>query len=215
MFANRVDAGEQLANILEGMSLPSSIVLLGIARGGVEVASVIAKRLHAPFGVVVVKKIGAPYNPELALGAVGEENVVFWDQEAVAKQNISEDVQSILADKTQKEVKRRVELFSKWYRRSEINGRTAFIVDDGVATGATAVCAALSAKAMGARDIFLITPVIPSSQVAVVRDYVAEIITLQAPENFTSVGQFYTYFPQLSDDDIKFLLSFEQYHSKD
>lgn len=207
MFANRIDAGEQLANALKGLSLPENILVLGIPRGGVVVAAVIAQRLHAPLGHILVKKIGAPYNPELAIGAVGEGDIVYWDQEVVARQHVSPDAKRLLKDRTYQTILEREQQFGSWYQRPDVSSKTVLLIDDGVATGATAICAAEIAKHYGAQHVFLVTPIIPTSVVPMLRQYVTEIISLQVSDMFGSVGQYYASFPDVSDEEVQLLLS--------
>lgn len=215
MFANRVDAGEQLAHVLVGQPLPQNMIVLGIPRGGIVVAAVVAKRLKLPLGSIVVKKIGAPYNPELAIGAVGEENIVYWDQEVISRIQITPDAKRILQEKVEKSVREREEILASVYHRPEIRGNTVLLVDDGIATGATAVCAAAVAKHYKAAEVLLATPVIPASIIPMVRPHVSEIITLVVTEAFSSVGQFYASFAEVSDEEVQYLLaSSEESHSK-
>lgn len=215
MFANREDAGEQLARVLQGILLPKSFVVLGIPRGGIVVAATIAKRVHMPLGYVLVKKIGAPYNPELAIGAVGEGEIVYWDHEVLERAQLGEGEKRVLQEQAQHIVSRREQQYAPWCTRPDLTNKAVLLVDDGIATGATAICAAAVAKYLGAETVLLVTPIIPSDVVPRVRSYVSEIITLETANTFTSVGSFYASFPEVTDEEIQHIfLSREQHHSK-
>ena len=213
MFANRVDAAEQLSNVLKGTFLPQRLLVLGIPRGGVVTASVIAQRLDVGLGAVIVKKIGTPHNPELAIGAYGEHDMLYWDKKLLEELQIEPETERSLAEAIAEEVRARQKLLSSWYKRESIKGKDILLVDDGIATGATAICAAKVVESYGAQSIFLVTPVIPEQVVQQVRAYVMEIITLQTPQQFGSVGSFYQSFPQVEDEEVKRLLQSNIHHS--
>lgn len=213
MFANRVDAAEQLSNVLKGTFLPQRLLVLGIPRGGVVTASVIAQRLDVRLGAVIVKKIASPRNPELAIGAYGENDTLHWDKKLLEELQIDAIAQTSLARDIAQAVRARQKLFSTWYKREPIKGKDVLIVDDGIATGATAICAAKVVESYGAQTIFLVTPVIPEQVVSQVRAHMMEIIALETPQQFETVGSFYQSFPQVDDEEVKRLLQSNIHHS--
>lgn len=213
MFANRVDAAEQLSNVLKGTFLPQRLLVLGIPRGGVVTASVIAQRLDVRLGAVIVKKIASPRNPELAIGAYGENDTLHWDKKLLEELQIDAIAQISLARDIAQAVRARQKLFSTWYKREPIKGKDVLIVDDGIATGATAICAAKVVESYGAQTIFLVTPVIPEQVVSQVRAHMMEIIALETPQQFETVGSFYQSFPQVDDEEVKRLLQSNIHHS--
>lgn len=213
MFANRVAAGEQLANIIKGLILSHNVLVIGIPRGGMVVADVIARRLDAPLGAVIVKKIPAPQHTELAIGAYGEKDILYWDKALLEELHIGPAARRELLHNVAQQVTARQRLFSSWYKRPSERGKDVLLVDDGIATGATAICAAEVIQALGAKTIFLVTPVIPEQVVAQVRSHVMEIITIETPRDFAAVGQFYQSFPEVSDEEVKRILIGNIHHS--
>jgi putative phosphoribosyl transferase len=206
LFANRFEAGRRLARRLE--SLPREhLVVLGLPRGGVPVASEVARELQVPLDVIVVRKLGAPFQPELAMGAIGEDGVRIVNERVVRALNIpTADLDAVEA-RERVELERRSQLFRGARSRIPLHGSTALIVDDGIATGFTMRAACRVARAHGARRVIVATPVAPPSVVVGLRDDADEVIALYTPEPFAAVGAFYADFDQTSDAEVVRLLA--------
>ncbi len=205
MFRDREDAGEQLADLLSDLR-GENVVVLGIPRGGVEVAAVVARRLGAPLDVVIPRKVGAPGNPELGLGAVAED-VEVLDERLIRVLAVNEKYLRSEIAAQQEEIARR----SSAYRGDEppvpLQGKVVVVVDDGVATGGTAVAALRWARARGAAKVILAVPVAPADAVRRLEEEADEVRVLATPEPFYAVGQWYDSFPQVSDDRVVELLA--------
>jgi putative phosphoribosyl transferase len=200
-FADRLDAGRRLAARLEHLRAPS-VVVLGLPRGGVPVAAEVARVLGAPLDVIVVRKLGVPFQPELAMGAIGEDGVRVVDDEIVRKARISESDLAAVEARERAELERRARRFRGDRPRTPLAGRTAVIVDDGIATGSTARAACRVARAQGATRVVLAVPVAPEGWQARIGGDADECIALDTPEPFWAVGQFYDDFSQTSDDEV-------------
>lgn len=206
MFINRQQAGELLAEKLKEYR-NKDVVVLGIPRGGVVVAKVVADALEVPLDVVIVKKIGAPNNPELAIGAVGPGGVVYWDNKLYRRLGIDKKNRNYELGIMNKEREEREELLRGKRKMVTIKNKTVLLVDDGVATGATVMAAAKYVKKVGAKEIILAIPVIAKDTLLSIKRYFDEVVFLESPEEFYAVGQFYQDFPQVSDEEVVFLLS--------
>jgi putative phosphoribosyl transferase len=205
MFADRRDAGQRLAASLEPLK-DEDVVVLGIPRGGVEVAAVVSETLGAPLDIVVPRKVGAPGNPELGLGAVAED-VEVLDQHLIRVLSVSEEYLRAEIAAQREEITRRSSLYRSGRPPVDLAGKVAVVVDDGVATGGTAAAALRWARARGASSVILAVPVAPGEAVRRLKDEADEIRVLATPEPFFAVGQWYRSFPQVSDDRVIGLLS--------
>lgn len=205
MFANRADAGRQLAESLDKYRGEDAVVL-GLPRGGVPVAYEVATALGAPLDVIVVRKLGVPFQPELAMGAVGEEGVLVLNPEVVRLAHVSEDEMASVERRESVVVKDRANRFRAGRPRRSLDGRTALIVDDGVATGATARAACRVARALGAARVVLAVPVGPPGVAERFLDEADEVVCPHQPHAFYAVGQFYSDFSQTTDDEVTALL---------
>jgi putative phosphoribosyl transferase len=205
MFADRKEAGQQLAEALASLR-DEDVVVLGIPRGGVEVAAVVAEALHAPLDIVIPRKVGAPGNPELGLGAVAED-VEWLDQHLIKVLNVSEDYLRREIAAQREEIARRSSLYRSGRPPVDLDGKIAVVVDDGVATGGTAVAALRWARAKGAKKVVLAVPVAPGEALRRLEAEADEIHVLATPEPFFAVGQWYGSFPQVSDERVVELLS--------
>src|SRR6266699_4243183 len=205
VFADRDDAGRRLAARL-GHLRGEPVVVLGLPRGGVPVAAQVARALGAPLDVIVVRKLGVPFQPELGMGAVGEDGVRVINPEIVDLAGVSENVLAAVQAREQAEVDTR----AGWYRparpREPLDGRTAVIVDDGIATGSTARAACQVARALGAARVVLAVPVAPPSADRALRGDADEVICLDMPERFMAIGEWYEDFAQTSDEEVVALL---------
>ena len=205
MFDDRVDAGRQLAKRLEPLR-GQDIVVLGLPRGGVPVAYEIAKALQVPLDVLVVRKLGVPFQPELAFGAIGEDGVRVINDDVVRVADLSDKDMAAVEDAQRAELQRRSERFRRGHKRASLTGRTAVIVDDGVATGATAKAACQVARAHGASRVVLAAPIGAVDVADRFAGYADEVVCLMRPELFFGVGQGYRNFSQTSDKEVIALL---------
>ena len=205
-FADRVDAGRQLASRLSPLAM-TDVVVLGLPRGGVPVAFEVAKALHAPLDVLVVRKLGTPGHPELAMGAVGEGGVRVLNHSVLAQTRTTVDELAAVESREREELERRLERFRGGRPPSRLRGRTALIVDDGIATGSTALAACEVARARGAARVVLAAPVAPRDRIAELERAADEVVCLQTPAYFVAVGEFYRDFAQTSDDEVCDLLA--------
>ena len=200
-FVNRQDAGERLAPLLAHLQ-PRDPVVLGLPRGGVPVAAIVAEALDAPLDVIVVRKLGAPSDPEYAIGAIGERGVRILDEAAMRMAGVGDDQVAFIERAERGELARRAALFRRGRPRLDLTGRTAVIVDDGVATGATAGAACRIARALGAEVVVLAVPVAPREWKEVLRDEADELIAVETPAPFYAVGFWYSDFRQTTDDEV-------------
>jgi putative phosphoribosyl transferase len=205
MFRDRRDAGRQLAQSLRRYRGPDTIVL-GLPRGGVPVAAEVAAALGAPLDVIVVRKLGVPYQPELAMGAVGEGEVMVVNDEVVRHLHMSEAELSTVAAREREVVSERARRFRPDHPALSLEGKVAVIVDDGIATGSTAHAACGVARAAGAAVVVLAVPVAPADCAPEHWPEVDEFVCLQRPHRFYAVGQFYDDFGQTTDDEVVALL---------
>ena len=201
VFADRDDAGRRLAARL-GHLRGEPVVVLGLPRGGVPVAFQVARALGAPLDVIVVRKLGVPFQPELGMGAVGEDGVRVINPEIVDLAGVSENVLAAVQAREQAEVDAR----AGWYRprrpREPLDGRTAVVVDDGIATGSTARAACQIARVLGAARVVLAVPVAPPGWQARIGTDADELVCVSTPRGFRAIGQFYARFPQVSDEEV-------------
>jgi len=201
MFRDRTDAGEQLAAELKGR-VPEDALVLGVPRGGVVVAAEVARELGLELDLVVVRKIGAPGNPEYAIGAVDEDGNVIRGDAAYA----DEEYLKRAAQAGRAEIERRLRAYRGDRPAARIAGRVVVVVDDGIATGRTLLAAVASLRRRGAARIVVAAPV---TAIAAARDIgrvADEVIVLDKPADFYAVGQFYHYFDQTSDAEVIELL---------
>lgn len=201
LFDDRGDAGRQLAQRLAQLS-GKAVVVLGLPRGGVPVAFEVAKSLQAPLDVLVVRKLGVPFQPELAFGAIGEDGVRVLNDDVVRGTHLDAAAMDAVERKQLIELQRRAERFRRGRDRIPLTGRIAVIVDDGIATGATAKAACQVARAHGADRVVLAVPIGPDDIVARFAGYADEVVCLATPALFFAVGQGYRNFTQTSDDEV-------------
>ena len=200
-FVDRVDAGRRLGERLQHLR-DEAIVVLGLPRGGVPVATEVARALDAPLDVIVVRKLGVPYQPELGMGAIGEDGVRVINDEVVRLTQVSERQLAAVEARERAELERRARRFRGDRARQPLEGRTAVIVDDGIATGSTARAACQVARAQGATRVVLAVPVAPPGWTARFEADADELIALETPDPFFAVGQFYDDFSQTTDDEV-------------
>jgi putative phosphoribosyl transferase len=208
-FRDRREAGRLLGQrLLEEPEIggPGSTVVAGLPRGGVPVAYEVAKALEAPLDVLVVRKLGVPWQPELGMGAVGEEGVVVLNPDIVRLAGISSDDLAAIERRERAEVDARAERFRRGRAAVALRDRTVVIVDDGLATGGTARAAIAVARARGASGVVLAVPVAPADVVALLGTEADAVVCLLAPSRFTAVGSWYRDFRQTTDSEVVDLL---------
>jgi putative phosphoribosyl transferase len=215
-FADRKDAGRQLAaRLLAGRAQSSRgldrgqapPVVLALPRGGVPVAFEIAIALHCPLDVLVARKIGAPGNPELGIGAVAEGGVTVLSEEVLRGLHIDVSELQRCAAKAQIEMRARVSLYRRDGERIPLTGRIAILVDDGLATGGTARAAVRAARAFGAAEVLLAAPVGAPGTICELRKDADEVICPLEPEPMWAIGMWYRDFRQVSDEEVLSLLA--------
>ncbi len=208
MFRDRKDAGRQLAALLEGF-VGRDCVVLALPRGGVPVAAEVAKRLNAPMDLLLVRKIGAPHHPELAVGAVldGGAPIIVRDPEIMRMTGTSEADFRAICEHELREIERRRKFYLGSRKPIDLQGRIAIIVDDGLATGNTMRVALEGARMRDPALLVMAVPVAPKSTVADLRAEADEIFCVAAPEQFGSVGNFYEDFEQTEDEEVIALLN--------
>ncbi len=178
------------------------VVVAALPRGGVPVAYEVALSLDAPLEILVVRKIGAPHQPEVAMGAVGEDGVVLVNHDVVRAVGVDRQRFDDAERRERDELVRRVELYRGSRPPSDLRGRTVLLVDDGVATGATARVAARVARARGATSVVLVTPVVAADALAALREDVDEVIAIIVARGSFAVGQWYQKFDQTTDEEV-------------
>ncbi|ACA60711.1 phosphoribosyltransferase [Candidatus Desulforudis audaxviator] len=205
MFRDRVDAGRRLAARLAEEDLSGGLVL-GIPRGGVVVAAAVAAELALPLDIIVPRKIGAPRNPELAVGAVTQDGTVIYNDRLLQRLMLRADDLEGQVQQEIKEIERRMTLYRGSRVPPELAGRTVILIDDGIATGYTVLAALRSLRRAGPRRIILAVPVAPPETLERLKPEVDRIVCLEAPDDFYAVGQFYLHFDQNSDQEVIDLL---------
>ena len=200
IFADRIDAGERLAKGLAHLA-GSDCVVLAIPRGGVIVGEVIARELGAPLDVVVPRKIGAPGNPELAIGAVAP-GIRVLDPRMVGALGVTDRYLEREIAEQEAEIERRQRAYRGGRPPQPVEGRVAIVVDDGVATGSTAVAALRWARARGAERVVLAVPVAPPQSLERLRAEADEVVVLERPQPFLAVGEWYRDFDQTTDEQV-------------
>ncbi len=205
IFRDRQSAGKLLAKRLKDTKAD---LVLGIPRGGVVVAKEVAKELKLPLDVLVVRKIGAPFQKELALGAVDPDGEVFWEEDLIKEVGVKKEELADIIKIEWKELKRREDVYRHaGSHLTGLDGKKVILVDDGIATGATTLAAITYLKRHKAKVILAI-PVASKEAVDKIRAVgeVREVVVLEIPEYFQAVGQFYQDFPQVSDEEVVSLL---------
>jgi putative phosphoribosyl transferase len=204
-FANRVDAGKRLVSELENLVGKNAIVL-AIPRGGVVVGYEIAKAFNLPLDVIIPRKIGAPSNPELAIGAMTEDGTIILDKSLVSYLGVSQDYIEKESERQKNEIERRLKLYRGIEPYPNLAGKEVIIVDDGIATGSTMKAALSSAKNRGAKTVIIAVPVGPPSTIKELKRQADKVVYSYTPEYFQAIGQFYRDFEQTTDAEVIQLL---------
>jgi len=207
-FVDRADAGTRLAERLVHLA-GEDVVVLGLPRGGVPVAREVAKALGAPLDVIVVRKLGVPFQPELAMGAIGEGGVRIVAEDIVAMAHVTREQLAEVEQRERAELDRRARRFRGGRPRADLTGRVAVIVDDGIATGSTARAACRVARAQGAARVVMAAPVAPPDAPARFAADADELVVCELPQPFHGVGQFYEDFSQTTDEEVVDILDGE------
>jgi len=202
-FRNRADAGRKLAKALASYKKRQPVVL-ALPRGGVPIAAEVCAALSAPVDLILVRKIGVPFQPELAMGAVvdGSAFVVVRNEDVVQHANIDEATFNAIRDTELSEIDQQRQRYLGTRDRVEIAGRTAIVIDDGVATGATMRVALRAVRARKPQRLVLAVPVAPASTVASLRSEADDVICLEDHDFFVAISDYYADFRQVSDQDV-------------
>jgi putative phosphoribosyl transferase len=204
-FSDRVDAGRRLG-LASNDVVGKGAVVLAIPRGGVVVGYEIAQKLRLELDVIIPRKLGAPDNPELAIGAIAEDGTAILDDNLIAYLGVNENYIQQESERQKLEIKRRLKLYRQDTPPPSIKGRNVLVVDDGIATGSTMKAALASLKKQGAKKIVVAVPVGPPSTISELQKMADKVVCLHMPEYFQAIGQFYEDFSQTSDEDVIDLL---------
>jgi putative phosphoribosyl transferase len=206
IFSDRVEAGQKLASRLTAYANQPKVIVLGLPRGGVPVAFEVAKALHAELDVFVSRKLGVPWQEELAFGAVASGGVRVLDEEVVSSEGISKEEVEQVAERVKKEVARRERVYRGERPPLDLEGRTVILVDDGIATGSSIRAAVAALKRMKPARIVIGVPVAPASTCKELRAEVDDLQCVHTPPTFYAIGQFYADFSQVTDEEVSDLL---------
>ncbi|OGG12457.1 hypothetical protein A2875_01885 [Candidatus Gottesmanbacteria bacterium RIFCSPHIGHO2_01_FULL_46_14] len=206
-FNDRHSAGLLLLEKLRTFFDGKDVVLVGLARGGIVVAAAICRAMDVPLDVLVVKKIPAPGQSELAIGALAPDNVSFIDWKFAGRLGIDENYIRTQILELNVQIKQKTSLYRKGRKPIDIRDKTVIIVDDGVATGATLEAAIKWTRKKHARKIIAALPVMPTDSMKKIKPEVDELVVLETPRDFSAVGQFYRDFPQVGDGEVVELLA--------
>lgn len=206
LFYDRHTAGCQLAKKLISYAGKPNTLVLGLARGGVVVAFEVAKALSLPLNVLVPRKVGAPGNPELALGAIMEDGVGVFNERIIRMLGVSEAYLNQVIDVEKLRAHQRLALYRQYAPLPDIKEHTIILVDDGIATGSTMLASIQAMRMGGATKVAVAVPVSSTDAMRLMEEKADEVVSLSCPEDFFGVGQFYTLFSQISDEEVIQLL---------
>jgi len=206
-FLNRTEAGQFLAEPLCPYANRNDVIVLALPRGGVPVAAEVARKLNAPLDVFVVRKLGLPGHPELAMGAIASGGVRVFNGEVVNALRIPDEVIDAVSAEELIELQRRERAYRAERQPLEVEGKTVIVVDDGVATGSTMLAAVSALRQLNATRIVVAAPVIAASTYDELCRAADDVATVMVPENFYAVGQWYAEFSQTSDEEVRYLLA--------
>jgi predicted phosphoribosyltransferase len=205
-FSDRVEAGKLLGAELAKRKLPPNVVVLALPRGGVPVGWEVAKALHAPLDVVVVRKVGVPWQPELAMGAIAGGSVKVLNEELIADLRVSRQEVNAAVAKEKAEVERREKLYRSGRPAPDLRGRVILLVDDGLATGSTMLVAARYVRAFKPAKMIIAVPVGSSDACDRLKKEADDFLCLATPEWFSAVGEWFEDFRQVTDAEVQRLL---------
>ena len=205
-FRDRRDAGRQLATSLATLQLEHPVVV-GLPRGGVPVAFEVARALDAPLDVIIVRKLGLPAQPELGMGAIGEDGTRVLNRRVLEAARVTDRELAAVEARERTEIERRARRFRGDRARLSLVGRTVIVVDDGLATGGTARAATHTVRALGASRVVLAVPVASRDSARSLAEDADEVIVLHSPPDLRSIGEWYVDFAQTPDDEVVALLA--------
>lgn len=208
LFRDRTDAGRLLARALTAYAGRPDVLVLGLPRGGVPVAYEVARALRAPLDILLVRKLGAPGEPELAMGAIASGGVRVLNEGVVRMLGIPDTAIDTVTARERRELNRRELLYRGDRPAPAIQGKTVILVDDGIATGATVRAAIALVRQRQPAAVVVATPVAPASTCEELRADVDELVCLMEPEAFLAIGFWYESFPQTTDDEIRLILGY-------
>ena len=206
-FFNRTEAGQFLVENLSAYANRDDVLVLALPRGGVPVAAEVAKKLNAPLDVFVVRKLGLPGHPELAMGAIASGGVRVFNGDVMNSLRIPDDVVNAVTAEELIEIQRREKAYRDDLPPPEVEGKTVILVDDGIATGSTMLAGVAALRQLNAARIIVAAPVIAGSTYYEIRRAADDVAAVMVPENFYAVGQWYEDFSQTSDDEVRALLA--------
>jgi putative phosphoribosyl transferase len=206
-FRDRAEAGRELAGALREYAGRPDVLVLGLPRGGVPVAYEVARELGAPLDVFVVRKLGVPFQPELAMGAIAGGGVRVLNEEVVAQAGVTEVEMARVEAREREELERRERLYRGGRPELDVEGRTVLLVDDGLATGSTVRAAIEALRRRGPARVVVAVPVAPRDTCAALRAVADEVVCLRTPALFLAVGSWYASFPPTRDEEIGDLLA--------
>ncbi len=209
-FRDRREAGRLLAEELSSLRGPKDLIVLGIPRGGVVVAYEVAKALSAPLDVYITRKIGAPYNPELAIGAVASDGTLVLDHDLIARVGASDEYVQAETERQRQEIERRMAAYRGARSAPDLQAKTVILVDDGVATGATVLASLRAIRQHKPAQLVLAIPVGPPDTIRLLSQEADRVVCLFTPEVFWAVGSFYSVFDQTTDAEVVQLLQERQ-----
>ncbi len=206
-FDDRVDAGRKLATALAGYKSQRPVIL-ALPRGGVPVAAEVAAELDAPLDLILVRKIGVPFQPELAMGAVvdGCSPIVVRNEDVIREAEIGEEEFNTVRDRELTEIERRRLRYLGTRERASVGGRTAIVIDDGIATGATTRAALRAMRMRRPTKLVLAVPVAPTDALVTMRAEADEVVCLEDYELFGAIGNYYRDFRQIADEEVMRIL---------
>lgn len=202
IFKDRAEAGHLLAQKLKKYFKNKDTVVLGLPRGGVITANIIAKELDLPLDIIIVKKISDPANEELALGAIAEDGTLYWDEETLNLLSIPEPKLMLLINKQKKLIAERIQKYRQSKPWPNLFNKTVILVDDGIATGSTMIVAINCLQKHKCKKVIVAVPVAPPDTLGKISKLVDDVIYLEAPSSFGGVGNFYRNFTQVTDDEV-------------
>ncbi|QZX99070.1 phosphoribosyltransferase [Halobaculum rubrum] len=206
MFDNRTDAGERLADLLVERGVEADVVL-AVPRGGLPLGRVVADRLGVPLDIVSARKIGAPWNPELAIGAVASDGSAWLNDELIAQSGIDDGDVADRREREREAARERVDEYRGDRPPMDLTGKRVVVVDDGVATGATMHACLRQVAAAGADRVVLAVPVAPPDTLRDLESEADEVVCVETPSQFGAVGRFYRTFDQVTDEQARSYLS--------
>lgn len=207
MFRDRVDAGQQLARALAVYANRDDVLVLGVPRGGVPVAAEVSRALHVPLDVLIVRKLGAPEQKELAIGAIAGGGIRYLNHSLIEELGISDEELGMVIARETAEIERREQLYRGVRPALEVRDKTVILVDDGIATGASTLAAITALRAMGSRQIVVAVPVAPGRSMEIIERAADSFVALLTPDDFYSISQFYDDFSQVEDSQVSDLLA--------